>query len=295
MVALAGKYSREACTPQKRTARNSYRPQNAYPRNFLQPKNRGPARKNRVLSTKYLDATTGWYYYGYRYYSPELGRWPNRDPAEELGGLNLYGFLQNRQIDIVDSLGLSAADDCTSRNRQQFEVWLQSTFGLVVTEQVRLTLDYGCIGVACLPFGERPGAGSPGPERCGRRSCWLTEEQARDDGCAKCQRTSWQRECVLFAKQGVWVGGAAPAPRSDGTVSCQSISNAQNNYNYVLLYGGYYIFANQAVTPGTRDQQVFTICTSAPDVGFEATIWVARCVGKCKLGKCRQANDKISR
>jgi len=30
---------------------------------------------------------------GYRFYNPELGRWINRDPIEEEGGLNLYGFV----------------------------------------------------------------------------------------------------------------------------------------------------------------------------------------------------------
>jgi len=33
------------------------------------------------FSTKYLDAETGLYYYGYRYYQPETGRWVSRDPA----------------------------------------------------------------------------------------------------------------------------------------------------------------------------------------------------------------------
>jgi len=117
MVALAEKHSREAYTPQKRTARNSYRPKNAYPRNFLQPKNRGPATKNRVLSTKYLDDTTGWYYYCFRYYSPELGRWVNRDPIGEKGGLNLYVFVDNAALTRVDPLGLcvcheAGPEDC---------------------------------------------------------------------------------------------------------------------------------------------------------------------------------------
>ncbi len=31
-------------------------------------------------------------YYGLRYYNPELGRWVNRDPIRERGGLNVYGF-----------------------------------------------------------------------------------------------------------------------------------------------------------------------------------------------------------
>ncbi len=45
------------------------------------------------FSTKYFDAETNLYYYGYRYYSPELGRWISRDPIEEDGGFNLYGTL----------------------------------------------------------------------------------------------------------------------------------------------------------------------------------------------------------
>jgi hypothetical protein len=66
MVALAEKFSRETYTPQKRTARNSYRPKNAYTDFFLQSQNRSPAQNNRILSAKYLDVSTGWYYYGYQ-------------------------------------------------------------------------------------------------------------------------------------------------------------------------------------------------------------------------------------
>ncbi len=33
-------------------------------------------------------------YYGLRYYSPDLGRWINRDPIEEEGGTNLYTYLR---------------------------------------------------------------------------------------------------------------------------------------------------------------------------------------------------------
>ncbi len=37
------------------------------------------------FSTKYFDVETGLLYYGYRYYSSELGRWLNRDPIIEIG------------------------------------------------------------------------------------------------------------------------------------------------------------------------------------------------------------------
>ncbi len=44
---------------------------------------------------------------GYRYYSPELGRWINRDPIEERGGLNLYAHTRNAPIVLSDFLGMA--------------------------------------------------------------------------------------------------------------------------------------------------------------------------------------------
>lgn len=58
------------------------------------------------FSTKYTDAETELVYYGFRYYVPEMGRWLNRDPIEEAGGLNLYGFVGNDGVNEWDYLGL---------------------------------------------------------------------------------------------------------------------------------------------------------------------------------------------
>ena len=57
------------------------------------------------FSTKYFDPETGLYYYGYRFYSPQLMRWLNRDPIEEEGGLNLYGFCGNGSLYSFDPIG----------------------------------------------------------------------------------------------------------------------------------------------------------------------------------------------
>jgi RHS repeat-associated protein len=57
------------------------------------------------FSTKYRDEETGMLYYGYRYYSPEMGRWISRDPIGEEGGVNLYGFVNNNPANLIDSLG----------------------------------------------------------------------------------------------------------------------------------------------------------------------------------------------
>jgi RHS repeat-associated protein len=57
------------------------------------------------FSTKYFDSETSLYYYGYRYYSHELGRWINRDPFEENGGDNLHGFIENMPCNLFDAFG----------------------------------------------------------------------------------------------------------------------------------------------------------------------------------------------
>jgi len=58
------------------------------------------------FSMKYYDSETGLYYYGYRFYNPVFGRWINRDPIGEDGGINLYTFTKNSPINRFDKLGL---------------------------------------------------------------------------------------------------------------------------------------------------------------------------------------------
>ena len=61
------------------------------------------------FSTKYYDEETGFYYYGYRYYFPELRRWLSRDPLEEEGGENQYSFCMNSPLNCFDDLGDKAS------------------------------------------------------------------------------------------------------------------------------------------------------------------------------------------
>ena len=42
----------------------------------------------------------------YRAYNPTLGRWVNRDPIGENGGINLYGYVGNRPLRLIDLFGL---------------------------------------------------------------------------------------------------------------------------------------------------------------------------------------------
>jgi len=91
------------------------------------------------FSTKPIDehiATTPLYYYGYRYYHPQTGRWINRDPIEEEGGLNLYGFVGNNGVDEFDIVG-----------RRGFWDWVQDIFDNADQTETALVRD------TCMAFG----------------------------------------------------------------------------------------------------------------------------------------------
>ncbi|MFD2884655.1 RHS repeat-associated core domain-containing protein [Pseudomonas lini] len=55
-------------------------------------------------SGKEMDVS-GLYYYGARYYAPWLQRWVSADPAGDVDGLNLYGFVGNNPLSYVDPDG----------------------------------------------------------------------------------------------------------------------------------------------------------------------------------------------
>jgi RHS repeat-associated protein len=68
-------------------------PENAVPENsFASPKTHTPLSR---LEER-----------GRRFYSPEVGRWVNRDPIEESDQACLYCFLSNTPIYGIDRLGL---------------------------------------------------------------------------------------------------------------------------------------------------------------------------------------------
>ncbi|MEO7697896.1 MAG: RHS repeat-associated core domain-containing protein [Opitutus sp.] len=73
-------------------------------------------------SAKYTDSETQLIYYGYRFYNPGTGRFLGRDPIEEHGGKNLYGFLGNSSpVNSWDLLGLT--ENCTTYQPDDYEGW----------------------------------------------------------------------------------------------------------------------------------------------------------------------------
>ena len=56
---------------------------------------------------QFQDTESGLLNYGFRYYSPALGRWLCKDPLQEKAGWNLYGMVGNKPTLLVDFIGLS--------------------------------------------------------------------------------------------------------------------------------------------------------------------------------------------
>ncbi len=83
------------------------------------------------FSTKYYDAETGLYYYGYRFYHPILMRWLNRDQIEEEGGSNLYAFCNNSGVFTVD------VDGRWSLRWPWSPDWTEDTARQSVTEEIQ--------------------------------------------------------------------------------------------------------------------------------------------------------------
>jgi RHS repeat-associated protein len=94
------------------------------------------------FSSKEWNANSGLYYYLYRFYDPNLQRWPNRDPLGDAGsllyaslnrhhyfnrlfdiiqqkdGINLYEMIQNSPANLVDRFGLSVEGFCAHLEEQ---------------------------------------------------------------------------------------------------------------------------------------------------------------------------------
>ena len=58
------------------------------------------------FSTKFTDRESGLNYYGYRFYDAVDGRWLNKAPIQEQGGINPYAMVSNCLLTRTDYLGL---------------------------------------------------------------------------------------------------------------------------------------------------------------------------------------------
>ncbi len=114
------------------------------------------------FSSKYLDVESGMAYYGYRYYLSALGRWLNRDPIGEQGGVNLYGMAGNAPVNRWDYLGLaSSAYDAIATVRRTVGNPF-GTYGTITIKAVAKGVpDFTALTIE-LPYGRYNAGGTSG-------------------------------------------------------------------------------------------------------------------------------------
>ncbi len=151
------------------------------------------------FSTKPQDPETGLYYYGYRYYDPVTGRWPSRDPIEEEGGVNLYGFVRNRAVNNVDKYGLQTLDFkeyaekccCTPRTIEKGEKQLRERYKNMMA--------------LYAAHGRNPG-GEGGRKSCKNRAAGTMMALSPVPKCWQCkEQRGFTHRWTLFAHDHVWV------------------------------------------------------------------------------------------
>lgn len=111
--------------------------------------------KDYRYSGKERDDSSGFYYYGARYYAPWIARWISPDPAGATDGLNLYAFVQGNPVSYVDSGGFARSKPKT-RSSKRYTKALKRRFDTVsLFKPHKRFHSFGKSSLAILPKGFR--------------------------------------------------------------------------------------------------------------------------------------------
>ena len=165
------------------------------------------------FSSKEIHVASGMYYYGYRFYDPNLQRWLNRDPSEEDGGINLYAFAANNPNQYLDADGEAILE--LPKNDQA----TNPTSPPIVTNP---PLDPpGPTGKGNFP--QRPLPAKPGEKGCESNSD-VGKQKDKKYTSSTCPCSNEPRTCItgmecvkLNMPGGYPIGPGSPYPRGTGS------------------------------------------------------------------------------
>jgi len=248
--------------------------------------------------------------YLYRYYDPLTGRWPNRDPIEELGGVNLYGYVDNQGVNTSDALGLTIVQpkDGYLKDQECKDVTLKEFFDLQSDWGARLTTPEktflgqgGCVGVCVVAqdvVGKNRGNDENhmqpefydpnGPNTYTK--CWAGPE-GKKMAEAEVQKCPFTESPLIWAKYGKWEKDPAPTGGSELDLKKNRVVGRDNpgHFDYITRLGNYYIHANFG-SAGNRkkgeDVRIKICNNKVPDPGgYPAEMWcMSCCANKDPLG-----------
>ncbi len=218
----------------------------------------------------YFHVASGQSLAGVRAYNSSLGRWTSRDQIEEIGGLNLYAYVNNAPINLLDSTGTLPFSPGGPPAKFGHDVGIDPYF----------IVRNGCIGIVQALQGQKPGSGPNGggksPEKYGDTHCFRTKKEAEDYKCCNGQPPK-----VIFAKQGKWANGTGPVPvpLPGNEIAPGSVADNGGSFNYVVDDPGppqQYIWANGAACY-VKYQQVFVSPYPPGGQQADAEEWCTTC------------------
>ena len=120
------------------------------------------------FSTKEVHAASGLIDFGYRFYSPSMGRWINRDPLGEAGGVNLYAMVGNSPVNGVDEYGLIPNKALLPKKYQKYQGTNFSRKEMDILNRLHQKMEAGGAGVL-VPYLKYGGKADLGRDEKGRK------------------------------------------------------------------------------------------------------------------------------
>jgi RHS repeat-associated protein len=120
------------------------------------------------FSSKEAHVASDLYYYGYRFYAPNIQRWVNHDPIGQFSQANLYQFVNNSPVTLLDELGLAPVTSQWSTSLDELTL-SAAVFDVPVRPPGPVGPGNDPVGVPIPPPGTR---GCSGPRDVGNTVTW---------------------------------------------------------------------------------------------------------------------------
>jgi len=82
---------------------------------FGKPNSASSVGNTRMFTGRDYDSETGLYYYRARYYDPKIGRFLQLDPFDYMDGANVYRYVRNNPVNLIDPWGYKPGDKYSSQ------------------------------------------------------------------------------------------------------------------------------------------------------------------------------------